>query len=104
MDPLTLSILGLVTILGAGAYVVSVIILTIKKITSIFSRIVNRIGITRGDIGFVTEAINSGQHTHIQGVFNQNTGKIRAQVPIKANDVDTELKNALRKSPVVLFD
>lgn len=103
MEPISL-ILGGISLLLAASYVVSVSVLTFRKVGEIFGKLRKRNQVMIGDKGFIVEAINSGDATHYQGIFNKYTGEVRDYEPIKANRVESGLKRDLDRNPIVIFD
>ncbi|NEP81701.1 MAG: hypothetical protein F6K39_28185 [Okeania sp. SIO3B3] len=55
------------------------------------------------DVGFVTKAISSDNCSHIEGVWNKRTNKVRGAWKIKAQNVDSNVSSKLRQSDVLLI-
>ena len=104
MDPLTIAIMSAVgAVVYATIAVIKLVIYTAKEVSKIFVRLVDRAGITRGDIGFITKSIKLGKHTHVQGIFNKHKGEIRQQVVVEADKIESSLEKEIDKKEVVFI-
>lgn len=51
----------------------------------------------------IGEKIESGDFTHIQGIFNKKTNKVEDAVGYNAKDVDENVKNSHKNNNLVIY-
>lgn len=99
-DPISLIFLAI----WALSSIVSIAMLTWEIIADWFSEYENSNYLDKDDIGFLTNKIKDGKFTHVQGVFNTRTGKLKDGQQIKAESVDPEIREALKRHELVIFN
>jgi nanoRNase/pAp phosphatase (c-di-AMP/oligoRNAs hydrolase) len=105
MDPLSLGavIAAIAAITYVGVHVIYVAWMTFSEIRKIFLRFQKSVRITRDDVRFITKAVNSDKCSHVYGVFDARTGKIKASEPIKAENVDRTVQDKLDETGIILL-
>ena len=101
-DPVSLILWGLGTFL-LSAYVISIYLLTIYALVECLDDWATNNYVDEDDVGFVTKAISAGNCSHVEGVWNRRTNKVRGAWKIKAQNVDSNVSSKLRESDVLLI-
>jgi hypothetical protein len=52
----------------------------------------------------ITERMRTGQYKTVQGIFNQQVGKMTAARKVHSGDLDDELKRIHEDSPLVIWE
>jgi len=102
MDPISLILFGIGSLL-IGAYIVCIYLLTIAALVELLDEWATDNYVDEDDVGFVTEAIASGNCTHVEGVWNKRTNKVRGVWKINADRVDSNISSKLNQSKVIVI-
>ncbi|NES05685.1 MAG: hypothetical protein F6K22_24460 [Okeania sp. SIO2F4] len=103
VEPISSLIIWGLTTLLLGAYVISIYLLTIVALVDLLEDWATDNYVDEDDVGFVTKAISAGNCSHIGGVWNKRTNKVRDAWKIKAQNVDSNVSSKLRQSDVLLI-
>ncbi len=102
MEPVSMILLAIGSLL-LGAYIVFIYLLTIVALVELLEEWETNNYVDEQDVGFVTKAIASGNCTHVEGVWNKRTQKVRGAWKIKAEKVDSTTSSKLNQCDVLLI-
>jgi hypothetical protein len=104
MDPILLSLIALLgSLTYIGVSIIRILTLCFKQITEIFLRFGKSVRITRKDVMFISQEVNSDKCTHIYGIFDTCTGKVKAHELIRAEKVDSAVQQHLNETGTILL-
>jgi hypothetical protein len=104
MDPVLLSLIALLgSLTYIGVAIIKILFLCFNEIKKIFLRFGKSVRITRNDVRFISQEVNSEKCTHIYGIFDTCTGTVKAHEFINAKKVDNEVQQELNETGTILL-